>query len=186
MNKERFLAFTDAVIAIVVTIMVLEIHLPEKITLTSMRHVAVPLAAYLLSFLNVYESWFGHHQLFKNVKLVPQRTFWLSGIWIFVMSLYPMATAAVGEHPDRLPQELIYLGLSFIWSMMFNLMEHSLLHVYPDLKIPRTHAMPHWTYLALFGAAFLACFIWPPTGLIVMLLMTLYSMIVGLRGKEDE
>ncbi|WDF82424.1 TMEM175 family protein [Lacticaseibacillus pabuli] len=186
MNKERFLAFTDAVIAIVVTIMVLEIHLPDEITLSSLRHVAVPLAAYLLSFLNIYGSWYSHHQLFKNVKTVPQRTFWLSGLWVFIMSLYPMATAAVGEHPTRLPQELIYLSIAFFWVVLFQMMEHSLKHEFPDLVIPQTHAMPHWLYLSTLGVAFVLAFIWPPIGLIGMLLITLNSIVTGLRGFRNQ
>lgn len=68
MNKERILAFTDAVVAIIMTIMVLEIKAPEEATLEALASQLPYYCAFLLSSVSIYFSWLHHHNLFNTVK----------------------------------------------------------------------------------------------------------------------
>ncbi|MCL2677343.1 MAG: TMEM175 family protein [Streptococcaceae bacterium] len=75
MNKERFLAFTDAIIAIIATIMVLELRVPETVSLEALKTLAIPLFAYAISFAQVLNVWYNHHNLFKRAEHLNARIY---------------------------------------------------------------------------------------------------------------
>ena len=66
MEKERFLAFTDAIIAIIATIMVLEFKTPDKSGWPALAELTIPLLAYALSFFMIMTVWYNHHQLYHS------------------------------------------------------------------------------------------------------------------------
>ncbi|MGO3419370.1 MAG: TMEM175 family protein, partial [Lactococcus cremoris] len=66
MEKERFLAFTDAINAIISTIMVLEFKTPDKSGWPALTELTVPLLAYALSFFMIMTVWYNHHQLYRD------------------------------------------------------------------------------------------------------------------------
>ncbi len=68
MEKERFLAFTDAIIAIIATIMVLEFKTPDKSGWPALAELTIPLLAYALSFFMIMTVWYNHHQLYRDIK----------------------------------------------------------------------------------------------------------------------
>lgn len=65
MTKGRFLAFVDAIIAIIATIMVLDLPIPKEPTLSALTESALPLFAYFLSFFMIWSVWYNHHSLFR-------------------------------------------------------------------------------------------------------------------------
>ena len=69
MNKNRLEAFTDAIIAIAATIMVLELHIPQYNTLASLVEEWPVFLAYFISFTLIYTVWYNHHNLFKKAKI---------------------------------------------------------------------------------------------------------------------
>ena len=68
MNKQRLEAFTDAILAIVMTIMVLEIHAPKGYTMSAMKASWLPLLAYIISFCGMANLWATHHFLFEKLQ----------------------------------------------------------------------------------------------------------------------
>ena len=97
MNKGRIEAFSDGVIAIIITIMVLELRVPEQHDLAALRHLVPVFLAYVLSFLNVGIYWNNHHHLFQAVKKVGGWVLWANLHLLFWLSLMPFATGFMEE-----------------------------------------------------------------------------------------
>jgi uncharacterized membrane protein len=113
MGKERLLAMTDGVIAIIITIMVLELKVPEGATLTALGHAWPVFLAYLLSFVYVAVYWNNHHHYFHLVERVNGTLMWANFNLLFWLSLVPFATGWMGEHAFAPVPTAIY-GLSLI------------------------------------------------------------------------
>ena len=102
MGKGRLEAFSDGVIAIIITIMVLELKVPHGTSFEALRHVWAPFAAYVVSFVYVAIYWNNHHHLVHTVKHVDGWIMWANMHLLFWLSLVPKATEWVGEdfHAD--------------------------------------------------------------------------------------
>jgi TMEM175 potassium channel family protein len=96
-DKGRLEAFSDGVIAILITIMVLELHPPEDTTLEALRPLVPAFACYVLSFVYLGIYWNNHHHLLQAAKLVDGRVLWANMFLLFWLSLVPFATAWMGE-----------------------------------------------------------------------------------------
>ena len=97
MTKGRIEAFTDGVIAIIITIMVLELKLPEEHDLAALRALLPIFLAYVLSFVNIGIYWNNHHHLFHAVKHVGGWVLWANLHLLFWLSLLPFATGFAEE-----------------------------------------------------------------------------------------
>ncbi|MBP6389705.1 MAG: DUF1211 domain-containing protein [Flavobacteriales bacterium] len=116
MRPERLLAFSDAVLAVIITLMILEIklpHIPEHATGREVWHgfaeVLPHLFAYLLSFAVLALFWINHHSLFHTVKRVDPNLLWHNCVVLFWASLVPFATAFLGEH-YQMPEATLFYG----------------------------------------------------------------------------
>ena len=89
MKSERVQAFTDGVIAIIITITVLELPVPHHADLASLRAQAPILFAYVLSFVNVGIYWSNHHHLFQATEHIDGSVLWANLFMLFWMSLAP-------------------------------------------------------------------------------------------------
>lgn len=125
MPKSRIEAFSDGVIAIIITIMVLELKIPhladgfsEKEVWAALLSLAPKLAAYLLSFVVVAIFWINHHALFALLPHSTSSIVWYNAALLFFMSLIPLPTAFLAEHP-ALPQAIMFYGL-IMWLNAFN------------------------------------------------------------------
>ncbi len=99
MRKERLTAFSDGVLAIIITIMVLELHVPQGVTLAALRPLLPSLLSYVLSFIYIGIYWNNHHHLFQVTERVNGAILWANMHLLLWLSLVPVATAWVGEHP---------------------------------------------------------------------------------------
>ena len=107
MGKGRIEAFSDGVIAIIITIMVLELRAPLDGSLASLQKLTPIFVAYLLSFLVAAIMWVNHHNLIQAAPHATVRLLWLNIHLLFWMSLVPFATAYVGHHyAESLPAAL--------------------------------------------------------------------------------
>jgi len=100
MTKGRLEAFSDGVIAILITIMVLELKVPHGSDLAALRPMVPTLLAYVLSFLHLAIYWNNHHHLLQAIRHVNGRVLWANVHLLFWLSLVPFMTAWIGEHPD--------------------------------------------------------------------------------------
>jgi len=98
MSKERFLAYTDAVIAIIVTIMVLEFKAPHGYSWESLYELRHMFIAYVMSFLAITVYRNNHHHIFQLVEKVNGKNLWANSILLFSLSLIPFSTARMAEN----------------------------------------------------------------------------------------
>ncbi len=98
MNKNRLEAFSDGVIAIIITIMVLEIKVPHEVSVWSILNLAPIFLSYLISFIYIGIYWNNHHHLFSTVQRVNGRVLWANLHLLFWLSLIPFASGWMGEN----------------------------------------------------------------------------------------
>jgi uncharacterized membrane protein len=97
MSKGRLEAFSDGVLAIIITIMVLELKAPRESSLAALAPLVPPLISYLLSFVFVGIYWNNHHHLLQVVRHVNGRVLWANLHLLFWLSLTPFVTSWMGE-----------------------------------------------------------------------------------------
>ena len=120
MNKARVEAFSDGVIAVIITIMVLEMKVPHGEDLESLKPLIPVFLSYVLSFLYAGIYWTNHHHLFQAVHQVNGRILWANLHLLFWLSLVPFTTGWMGENHYRpIPVAmygvvLLCTGLSFV------------------------------------------------------------------------
>jgi uncharacterized membrane protein len=99
MGTNRIEAFSDGVIAVIITIMVLELKVPRDSTLAALVAVAPQFLAYALSFIVVAIMWVNHHHLLHAARHADARLLWSNNNLLFWMSLVPFVTAYMGNSP---------------------------------------------------------------------------------------
>jgi uncharacterized membrane protein len=109
MTTGRLEAFSDGVIAIIITIMVLELRAPSQPTLVALWKVAPIFISYALSFLVAAIMWVNHHHLIHAVRSVTARLLWSNLYLLFWMSLIPFVTDYAGKN-DREPMAVALYG----------------------------------------------------------------------------
>jgi uncharacterized membrane protein len=98
MGKNRLEAFSDGVIAIIITIMVLELRVPHEATFAALAPLWPVLLSYVLSFVYVGIYWNNHHHMLAAVRHVSGGALWANLHLLFWLSLFPFATAWMGEN----------------------------------------------------------------------------------------
>ena len=98
MGKGRLEAFSDGVIAIIITIMVLELKVPHGDDLNSLKPVFPVFLSYILSFINIGIYWNNHHHMMHIVQHVNGKVLWANAHLLFWLSLIPFTTAWMGEN----------------------------------------------------------------------------------------
>ena len=98
MKTNRLEAFSDGVLAIIITIMVLELKIPELTGIAGLKPLFPVLCSYLLSFIYIGIYWNNHHHMFHLTKRVNGAILWANLHLLFWLSLFPFATAWVGKN----------------------------------------------------------------------------------------
>jgi uncharacterized membrane protein len=98
MNKSRLEAFSDGVLAIIITIMILEIKVPEGHEFADLKPLIPKFLSYVLSFIYVGIYWNNHHYLIHSINKVNGKILWANLHLLFWLSLIPVATGWMGEH----------------------------------------------------------------------------------------
>lgn len=108
MTKGRLEAFTDAVIAIILTIMVLELRAPHGVSLKDLEPLIPTVLCYLTSFVYLGIYWNNHHHMFHHVKRVSGGVLWANMHLLFWLSIVPFATQWVGENTFSCGPVMLY------------------------------------------------------------------------------
>lgn len=110
MTKNRLEAFSDGVLAIIITIMVLEFKVPNNPTFEGLVPLFHKFLSYILSFIYVGIYWNNHHHMLHTVKNVNGKILWANLHLLFWLSLIPFATAWIGEHHFA-PFPMLFYGI---------------------------------------------------------------------------
>ena len=108
MSKERLTAFFDAVLAIIMTILVLELEKPNEISLRGFLSIKEGFFAYALSFFWLGTMWVNYHNEWAEVEKISVRTVWTTMIVLFMASFFPYATAIVSKNFYNTTAQLFY------------------------------------------------------------------------------
>ncbi len=111
MEKNRLEAFSDGVIAIILTIMVLDLKVPKEHTLDALILAWPVFAAYSLSYWNVFLIWLNHHHIFSSLHKVDTALLGANGLLLFTASFIPFATAYASESHWTEPLPVFVYGL---------------------------------------------------------------------------
>ena len=162
MTKGRLEAFTDGVIAILITILVLELRAPHGADLAALAPLAPAVLSYILSFIYIAIYWNNHHHLMHAVRHVDGRILWANVHLLFWLSLVPFATAWMGDnHFAPLPVAM-YGGVLFMAAISFTILVRALIARHgPTSTLARAVGPDRkgWLSLALYAAAIPLAFV---------------------------
>lgn len=127
MNKGRIEAFSDGVIAIIITIMVLELKIPHGQDWEVLRPLIPVFASYVLSFVYIGIYWSNHHHLFQAVQKVNGATLWANLHLLFWLSLIPFFTGWMGENEFPAPAVMLYGVTLFSASVAYQILAKTLI-----------------------------------------------------------
>jgi uncharacterized membrane protein len=108
MSNSRLEAFSDGVIAIIITIMVLELKVPHGATMDALVPLIPNFLSYVLSFIYVGIYWNNHHHMLHTCEKVTGRILWANLHLLFWLSLFPVTTAWIGENPFTEASSVLY------------------------------------------------------------------------------
>ena len=137
MDKSRLETFSDGVFAIVITLLILDVRLPETVRLTTdagfwngLRLVMPNIGAYALSFVLIGVFWNAHHTLFRLVRSIDGRLIWLNFGYLLLVTFIPYPTSLLSKAPELASAVQLYAG-----SLLATSLFHPLLLLY---------LRPHW------------------------------------------
>ena len=123
MNKNRLEAFSDGVLAIIITIMVLEFKVPDDTTFEAVIKLSHKFLSYILSFIYVGIYWNNHHHMMHTVKSVNGKILWANLHLLFWLSLIPFTTAWIGEHHFASFPMMLYGVILLMNAIAFNILQ---------------------------------------------------------------
>ena len=113
----RLEAFSDGVFAIVITLLVLELRVPEghgsAELIRGLKNLLPKFISFIVSFLYITIYWINHHQLFHLIKKSNRGLFWLNSLFLMCLTFIPFPTALIGSHPNEVVSVVFY-GLAMM------------------------------------------------------------------------
>jgi uncharacterized membrane protein len=177
MKSTRLEAFSDGVIAVIITIMVLELHVPLANGLAGFLTIVPRLGIYALSFFMVAIYWVNHHELCRRSESINYRVLWSNLLFLFVLSLVPFFTDYVEEkHFDAFSVALYTVvmmssgGAFLVLRLALNQLHQ--LRGEPLPKQDRAETIKHVTSIVLYLAALPIAYYKPVLALLLNLLVT--------------
>ncbi len=132
MTKGRIEAFSDGVLAILITIMVLELKIPKGGEVEALKPLWPIFLSYVLSFIYIGIYWNNHHHLFQAVNIVKGAVLWANLHLLFWLSLIPFATGWMGEYLFGVPQVMLYGVVLFGAAVAYAILVKVLLYHHAD------------------------------------------------------
>lgn len=184
MKKGRLEAFTDAVIAIIMTILVLELPQPKAPTWQAIGLEWRSYIAYFVSFLICAITWNNHHNMFQAVKQVDIKVLWANNFQIFSLSMYPYLTEYVAHYFDKTVPEMMYVFSFILGNIAYLILSWTIVKADNENgKLRHILVIDKQFYLAfgilIIGA--LLTLIYPPAGMITCALTLIVWIIPNKR-----
>ena len=146
----RVEAFSDGVLAIIITIMVLELNVPHEAGIAALIPLWPVFLAYLLSYAYVAIYWINHHRMFSLARRVTGGLLWANMALLFTLSLVPFATAYLGEHHFGRDATILYLLVLLLCALAYALLQRQV------IKTGARHAAARRYHHATFRKALAA------------------------------
>jgi uncharacterized membrane protein len=188
MERDRLCAFTDGVMAIIVTIMVLELRPPDGAAFADLLALCPKFLGYVLSFVYIAIYWNNHHHFFHLVKRVDGAILWANIHLLFWLSLVPFTTAWMGEHVFEAVPTATYGASLLAAGLAWYVMQVVIIRAQgPDSPLRRALGrdlkgkLSPWIYLV----GVVLAFVWPPAAYAIYAGVAL-TWLVPDRRIEDQ
>jgi uncharacterized membrane protein len=183
MSSTRLEAFSDGVIAIIITIMVLELKVPQGGSLSALAPVLPVLMSYVLSFIYVGIYWNNHHHMLHLCNAVSGAILWANLHLLFWLSLFPFATAWMGENHLAMLPSLLYGAILLMAGVSYWILQLAIIGAQGPSSILKRAVGRDWKgkvspmlYIAGIGASF-----WSPR-----LSQVIYALVAVLWLVPDR
>lgn len=189
MEETRLAAFTDAILAIVMTILVLELNTPEEISASGFWDMRAELFSYALSFFWLGAMWVNLHREWQHIKRVDNIVVWWSIIMLFCASLFPFATKVADGHFTNTTAQVFYgivvLAVTFSNTGLYR----ALGKANPSTEYEqRMNNRARWARidiaLKLVGMV-IALTVWPPA-MMFAVLITLVGIVIPMQLSSPQ
>ena len=183
MGKSRLEAFSDGVIAVIITIIVLEFKVPQGSDLASLLDLVPTFFSYVLSFVFVAIYWNNHHHMLHTVQRVNGAMLWANMHLLFWLSLVPFATAWMAEHHFAAWPTLVYGVILLMSAIAFTILQRAVIRLHgrnSTLATAVGHDLKGKVSILCYVAAIIAAFRVP------MVALGLYVVVAGMWLVPDR
>jgi uncharacterized membrane protein len=181
-STARVEAFSDGVMAVALTLLVLNVRLPDHLASdaaiwSALWRQAPTLAAWVVSFAFVLVFWVNHHYFFASLRSADRGLMWLNGLFLLAITLVPFPTGLVGQYPGfAAPLAILSLvmmlaALSFAAMRLYASFHSRLLLEHIDARQARFAMAQSAIAPALYGSAAVLAFVWPPAAIAIQVLV---------------
>lgn len=187
-KKSRVEAFSDGVLAIVATIMVLELVVPGGVNWMDFVALWPVLLAFVISFFQIYITLYNHNKVFSKVNCVGRHVYILNGFWLLFACFVPFTLRYLGENLDATLPMLIYLGNLLLWAVSFQILDITILHENPGVeKDETTDVVLRIVYYAgIVLAAIIAIFIPRFSLFIVFIVVAVSAFVMFVKATKSH
>jgi uncharacterized membrane protein len=144
MGTNRLEAFSDGVIAVIITIMVLELKVPQETSFDALRPLFTTLASYVLSFLYVGIYWNNHHHMLHTCKKATAGILWANLHLLFWLSLIPFATAWMGEKFSAAAPSALYGTVLLMSGIAYVILQQQIISSQPEDSLLKKAVGKDW------------------------------------------
>ena len=184
MSKSRLEAFSDGVVAILITIMVLELKVPHGADLQALLPLGPVFLSYVLSFVNLGIYWNNHHHLLQATKVVDGRVLWANLHLLFWLSLFPFGTAWMGENSFASIPTAAYGAVLLLAALAYFILVRALIACdgqSPALAAAVGNDRKGKVSPLIYAIAFAAAFIVPPVAVALYVLVAVIWFVPDRR-----
>jgi len=188
MSKSRLEAFSDGVIAILITIMVLELHVPEGADLAALSKLTPVFLSYVLSFVFLGIYWNNHHHLLQLTKQVNGSVLWANLHLLFWLSLIPFATSWMGENAFAQLPIALYGFILWMSGLAYYLLAQRLISLHGNDSLLATalgRKIKETTSLVCYTVAILFAFISPGVSLAIYVFVACIWLVPDQRIEKS-
>lgn len=197
LEKNRLEAFSDGVIAIIITLLVLEIKVPyisgevnsQKI-IAALISIAPKFFSWALSFFMLLIMWINHHRIFNELEKTDNNILWLNGVLLFFMSFVPFPTAFMGDYFTQ-PMStfffgvcLMTVGIAFYFLRAYLVKKPELLRKESDVELQSKLARKTLLGPALYLVGALSSFVSIIIAYLIYVSVPVYYVYFGIKRKE--
>lgn len=195
-STQRLEAYSDGVMAIIVTILVLELHVPElpdtslQGVLTALGTIMPQLLSFAFSFLTVSVFWVNHHHFYHELDRADGRMLWINNALLFWLSLVPFTTAFIGDHSMVPGVIMLYCFVLFCAAFSFMMMSRhamnaKLLHDHIPLERQCRHYSRSKIGVAGYALATISAAFFTPLSVLLIIAIPVYFIAPRLMHDHD-
>jgi len=182
MNKSRLEAFSDGVFAIIITIMVLELKVPEGTSWAVIKPLFPIFGSYVLSFVFIAIYWMNHHHLMHTVKKVNSRIMWANMHLLFWLSLIPFATGWMGVNNFDKITVAVYGAVPILSGIAFTILTNEICRTYKEQTqltkaIAKSNVKGIWSTILYAAAIPAALYIHPAVAAVLFISVSVMWII---------